>query len=107
MGARLVINNGERSTTNRPKGVGVRDRMLALSVVLVAWKVSLRSPCATADSQRTICMIIGALHLQIKKEKTKQNRKNNQHRRVRGCLLVFFTINASKVFFILNTEFGN
>ena len=74
LGARLV-QSGVRSATNRPKGVGGRDRMLARSAFLVAWRVSLRSPCATVDSQRIICIIIRTLQLQIKKEKIKQNRK--------------------------------
>lgn len=68
------------------EGYGVR--MLALAAFLVAWRVSLRSPCATADSQRTIC-IIRTLQLQIKKEKQNKIGKNKQHVRVRGILLDF------------------
>lgn len=76
----LWVGRGPQPTGQREWG-GV-GRMLALS----AWRTSLRSPCATADSQRIIC-IIRTLQLQIKKEK--QNRKNKQHGRVRGFLLDF------------------
>lgn len=57
--------------------LGVGGRMLARSAFLVAWRVSLRSPCATADSQRTICIIIRTLQLQIKKEKQNKIGKIN------------------------------
>lgn len=67
---------------------GSGSRLLALAAFLDAWKVSLRSPCVTADSQRNICIIIRMLQLQIKKEKI-NNRKNKQHVRVRGILLDF------------------
>lgn len=87
-GARLVAS-GERSATNRPRQWGGVGRMLALPAVLVSWRISLRSPCATVDSQRTILHHHQNAATPNKEGKTKQNRKNKQHVRVRGFLLVF------------------
>lgn len=85
LGARLALSEEVRNKQAKGNGVWVA----CLRAFMVAWRVSLRSPCATVDSQRTICIIIRTLQLQIKKEKIKHNRKNNQHVRVRGFLLAF------------------
>lgn len=66
LGARLVMS-GEVHNQQAKGSEGYGSRSHALAAILVAWEVSLRSPCVTADSQRTICII--TLQLQIKKEK--------------------------------------
>lgn len=66
------LGRGPQPTGQREWG-GVGARMLARSF-LVASRVSLRSPCVTADSQRTIC-IIRTLNLQIKKKKQNKTGK--------------------------------
>lgn len=76
LGARLIAS-GEVRNQQAKGGEGSGSRLLALAAFLVAWKVSLRSPCATADSQRTICIIIRMLQLQIKKEKINKIGKIN------------------------------
>lgn len=65
---------------------GVRGVEVACSRLSRFGCLSLRSPCATADSQRTICIIIRTLHLQIKKEKI--NNRKIKHVELEGSYLI-------------------
>lgn len=91
----------EKSATEWPKGV--RGVEVACSRLLHFGCLSLRSPCATADSQRTTC-IIRTLQLQIKKEKI--NNRKIKHV-VRGILLDSMTNVGKSKFFLISYRTGS
>lgn len=106
-GARLVVS-GERSATNRPKGVrgwGLHACAFRLFGCLEG---------IAAQPLRYCRLTAHYLHhhqnaaTPNKEGKTKQNRKNNQHVRVRGFLLVFLDyLLPFPSFSLLNTDLGN